>query len=436
MQDEVKEQCADEVAAIRRRITELERILEISRELTSVLKLEPLLRKILATAAELIDGEGASILLLDAHTGELRFLAAFGGASEKVVEINIPVEGSLAGTILTSRQPLIIPDAQADPRMFREVDRHTGFVTRSLLGVPLLLTNRCVGVVEAINKRGSREFSQEDVKTLTALATQAAIAIENARLYEAVVDHTKRLEERVRERTAELQARNEELTAYDHTVAHDLKNPLALVIGYAEVLEEGYASMTGQELKEYLHTIARHGYKMRSIIDELLLLAELRDMEVVAGPLDMASIMTETWQRLASMIEEYHAEIILPDVWPVASGYGPWIEEVWVNYLSNAIKYGGRPPRLELGAQEQADGLVCFWVRDNGPGIPPEEQSRLFSRFVRLDPERAKGHGLGLSIVRRIVERLGGHVDVESQIGQGSIFAFSLPGVGYHRNQL
>jgi len=436
MQDEVKEQRADEVAAIRRRITELERILEISRELTSVLKLEPLLRKILATAAELINGEGASILLLDAHTGELRFLAAFGGASEKVVEINIPVEGSLAGTILTSRQPLIIPDAQADPRMFREVDRHTGFVTRSLLGVPLLLTNRCVGVVEAINKRGSREFSQEDVKTLTALATQAAIAIENARLYEAVVDHAKRLEERVRERTAELQARNEELTAYDHTVAHDLKNPLALVIGYAEVLEEGYASMTGQELKEYLHTIARHGYKMRSIIDELLLLAELRDMEVEAGPLDMASIMTEIWQRLASMIEEYHAEIILPDVWPVASGYGPWIEEVWVNYLSNAIKYGGRPPRLELGAQEQADGLVCFWVRDNGPGIPPEEQSRLFSRFVRLDPERAKGHGLGLSIVRRIVERLGGHVDVESQIGQGSIFAFSLPGVGYHRNQL
>jgi len=418
------------VTAMRQRIAELERILEISRELTSVLALGPLLRKILATATELTDSEGASILLHDAHTDELHFLAAFGDVSEKVVEFNIPVAGSIAGMILTSRQPLIIPDAQAEPRLYREGDQRTGFVTRSLLLVPLQLANRCIGVVEVLNKQGGRAFSQEDVKTLTALAAQAAIAIENARLHEAVVDHAERLEERVRERTAELQARNEELTAYDHTVAHDLKNPLALVIGYAELLSEDYTTIPGEELQKYLHTIAQHGHKMRSIIDELLLLAGLRDMAVEVRPLDMASIVAETRQRLASMIEEYRAEIILPDVWPVASGYGPWVEEVWVNYLSNAIKYGGQPPRLELGACAQTNGQVRFWVRDNGPGIPPEEQPRLFSRFVRLDPDRAKGHGLGLSIVRRIVEKLGGQVEVESKAGQGSTFAFSLPAAG------
>ena len=431
MGDKVKEQRVDEVTAMRRRITELERILEISRELTSALTLEPLLRKILATAAELTDGEGVSILLQDAHTGELRFLAAFGGVAEELVEINIPVpvEGSIAGTILASRQPLIVPDVQADPRLYRGVDQHTGFVARSLLGVPLQLANRCVGVVEALNKRGGRRFSQEDVKTLTALAAQAAIAIENARLYEEVVDHAERLEERVRERTAELQARSEELATYDYTVAHDLKNPLALVIGYGEALEEGYATMSDEELHKHLRTITQHGRKMRSIIDELLLLAGVRDMEVEVRPLDMASIVAETRRRLAIMIDEYRAEIILPDVWPVALGYGPWIEEVWVNYLSNAIKYGGQPPRLELGATKQPYNMIRLWVHDDGAGLSPDEQAQLFTPFTRLGQVRAKGHGLGLSIVRRIVEKLGGQVGVESDgvPGRGSVFFFSLP---------
>ncbi len=113
----------------------------------------------------------------------------------------------------------------------------------------------------------------------------------------------------------------------------------------------------------------------------------------------------------------------------MALGYGPWVEEVWANYLSNAIQYGGRPPRVELGATEQADGMVRFWVRDNGPGLTPEEQARLFTPFTRLDQVRAKGHGLGLSIVRRIVEKLGGQVGVESEVGRGSVFTFTLPGM-------
>jgi two-component system sensor histidine kinase/response regulator len=103
---------------------------------------------------------------------------------------------------------------------------------------------------------------------------------------------------------------------------------------------------------------------------------------------------------------------------------------VWANYLSNAIQYGGRPPRVELGVTEQADGMVRFWVRDNGPGLTPEEQARLFTPFTQLAQVRARGHGLGLSIVRRIVERLGGQVGVESEIGRGSAFTFTLPGMG------
>ena len=102
---------------------------------------------------------------------------------------------------------------------------------------------------------------------------------------------------------------------------------------------------------------------------------------------------------------------------------------LWVSYLSNAIKYGGQPPRVELGATVQADGMVRFWVRDDGPGLTPEEQARLFIPFTRLDQVRAKGHGLGLSIARRIVEKLDGQVGVESEVGQGSVFSFTLSSV-------
>jgi len=146
-------------------------------------------------------------------------------------------------------------------------------------------------------------------------------------------------------------------------------------------------------------------------------------------PLDMARIVAEAWQRLAEVAQDYKAEIGLPSAWPTALGYGPWVEEVWVNYFNNALKYGGRPPRLELGAAAQPDGQVRFWVHDNGPGLTEDEQSRLFIPFTQLHQVRATGYGLGLSIVYRIVEKLGGQVGVESDGVNGTTFSFTLPGV-------
>ena len=141
----------------------------------------------------------------------------------------------------------------------------------------------------------------------------------------------------------------------------------------------------------------------------------------------MGAVAAEAQGRLAHLITEYQAEVIVPETWPAALGYGPWVEEVWTNYLSNAIQYGGRPPRVELGATLQTDGMARFWVRDNGAGLTAEEQRRLFTPFTRLDQVRAKGNGLGLSIVRRIVEKLDGQVSVESETGRGSVFSFTLP---------
>jgi two-component system, sensor histidine kinase and response regulator len=235
----------------------------------------------------------------------------------------------------------------------------------------------------------------------------------------------------LRRLNADLRVRNEELDAFAHTVAHDLKSPLVNLIGYAELLEEDHGDALTLEVVSCLQSISKSGRKMDNIIEELLLLAGVRQTESVdIEPLEMSTILEEARQRLTDLIQSYRAEIVLPASWPAALGYGPWIEEVWVNYLSNAIKYGGRPPRVEVGATEEPEGLIRFWVRDNGLGMTAEEQARLFQPFTRLDQVRVKGYGLGLSIVRRIIERLAGQVGVESQVGSGSTFSFTLPAVG------
>jgi PAS domain S-box-containing protein len=233
---------------------------------------------------------------------------------------------------------------------------------------------------------------------------------------------------------AELQARNLELDAFGETAAHDLKSPLAIMTGYADTLREYAETLSPGEVRRSAEAISRVGAKMDRIIEELMILAGLRKARVSMEPLDMATIVAEARHRVNRMMEDYQAELYLPNgdsAWPAALGYAPWAEEVWVNYLNNAIKYGGRPPRVEVGATRQPDGKVRFWVRDNGNGIPSEAQTRVFNSFERLDRARATGYGLGLSIVRRIVERMDGQVGVESDgvPGKGSTFYFTLPTV-------
>jgi signal transduction histidine kinase len=167
-------------------------------------------------------------------------------------------------------------------------------------------------------------------------------------------------------------------------------------------------------------------HKGVEIIKNLLLLASIRKEDVRQEPLDMAAIVNQTLERLKPMIADAQAELILPTDWPAAWGYAPWLEEVWANYVSNGLKYGGKPPRLEFGATSRADGTIRFWVQDNGPGIAQEEQAILFTEFTRLSKVEVKGHGLGLSIVRRIMDKLEGQAGVESEPGHGSRFFFTL----------
>lgn len=241
------------------------------------------------------------------------------------------------------------------------------------------------------------------------------------------IDTQKQIERELNQRTAQLEAHNQELNAFAHTVAHDLKTPLTTIVGFAELL---CTLCEDEEQVEIAASIAQSGHKMYAIIEGLMLLARARQQEISLEPLNMHAIVEEALSQLNTK----SASIVRPTAWPIVVGYAPWVEAVWVNYISNALKYGGTPPLIELGAAplEDATGQVTFvrfWVRDNGPGIPLEKQAQLFTLFTRLEKSRAQGHGLGLSIVERIVKRLGGEVGLDSRPGAGSTFWFTLPAV-------
>jgi two-component system sensor histidine kinase/response regulator len=413
----------ERMTALETRLARTERLLEISHELASTTSLERLLHRIVEAAVELTGSETAGILL--EQGGELRFVAVHLFA-EQLFDIPVPIDTSVAGACFSSGEVMIVPDVRETPCYYREVEQAVGYEARSLLAVPLESGEQRIGVLEVENKVQPRDtFRAEDVETLRVLAAQATMAIQNARLVEAL----------------------QEAQAYARTVAHNLKNPLGLLNGYANLMAQELerVDLANETVVECAETIIDTSSKMGAIVDELLRFAWVGSVQHdLLEPLDMASILFEVEQRLAALMHAHEAQVIQPSAWPTAVGYGPWVEEVWSNYVSNAIVYGGRspdgvPPRVQVGADplpvlgDAGKPMIRFWVRDNGPGLAPEEQDRLFAEFQQLSNGNGNGHGLGLSIARRIVEKLGGKVGVESAPGQGSLFYFTLPAANGHR---
>jgi signal transduction histidine kinase len=219
-----------------------------------------------------------------------------------------------------------------------------------------------------------------------------------------------------------------ELDAFAHTVAHDLKNPLGTLSGRLHLLGVKLGSGDEATLRRELEEAQNSARRLNEIIEELLVLTGVRRQTVIPESLDMAAIVDESIDRLEELLTRQSARINRPDTWPVAFGHAPWVIEVWVNYLSNAAKCGGPDPVITLGGETGADGRSArFWVQDHGPGLDAAAQQKMFVPFTRISTIRASGHGLGLSIVRRIVEKLDGRVGVDSTPGAGARFWFELP---------
>ncbi len=400
------------------RVERLERLLEISRTLSSTLDLPPLLQTIVDVACELTDSEAASILLYDSKTHELRFEAAPGDQRDQLQPISVPLDSSVAGWIFSHNQPLVIQDATNDPRVYRQVDRTLNFQTRSILGVPLRIKDRPIGVLEAVNKRQGVAYTQEDLSVLETLAAQAAIAIENAQLL------------------ARLKDANEDLKRLDRMksdfiaiASHELRTPLGLILGHATFLKD----LVPPEHGEQMEVIIRSAMRLKSLVEDLSAIAhkEQGQARVRRVPFSMSELVEEVVSRFLEEAKTKQIELgyDVPEDPLLVEGDREKIDLALTNLVRNALTFTDPGGQVGIKA-ESAGGWVKVFVVDTGIGIPADEVERVFDRFYQVESHLTRRHGgmgLGLSIAKAMVELHNGQIWCESKEGVGSLFCFMLP---------
>ncbi len=395
-----------------------------SSAITSCLDLEQVINTYTWEMANLVQAQRCSVFEWDAKSESLTTLGAY--PSDVFLDdhsLNDQIQNRLSELTCYRILQRVIKERTAQRLNIDliESDQQAGEILQALdaqqlLVLPMVFQDRVVGLVTIIDRQNTGDFSDHEISIAQLLTDQAVGSIVNAQLYRKLSDANQRLAKA-----------NDDLDAYSHTVAHNLKDPLSNLLGFAHFMHDEYEEISQQDVIKFLNFIIESGMKIKDIIDGLLLLANIRKEDMHLEPIDMAKIISGVRRSLASSIEESQPEITVPSTWPQAWGYSNWIEQIWLNYISNALKYGGLPPRIELGADVQPRGLVRFWVKDNGKGLSVEEQKRLFKPFAKLSPSSIEGHGLGLSIVERMTCKMGGYVGVESTIGRGSLFYFTLP---------
>lgn len=378
--------------------------------LNSTLKLDEVLDRILDSVQYAAPHEGANIMLVEAGVAHvLRSLRH----SDQGPERDVPSQSFPVNTMahlcqmIESKRPLAIPDTQAEPHWSNLEEMAWA---QSYAGAPIRLEDEVIGFLDLFSTRPGA-FGQMHADRLQAFADQAAIAIKNAQLY------------------GQLEERNAELDAFGHTVAHDLRGPLTNLIGYTEMLSTLFESDISQQAQACLQTIGMSALKMDQIISSLLLLATLRNAAESIAEVDMEPVARAAVERFREQINQRGIDVVIAPDLPSSLGHGPWLEEVIANLVDNAIKYIGKnnpSPRITILGIKQ-NGMIRYEVKDNGLGIKPQDRNRLFEMFSRFHKAEGRGLGLGLSIIKRIVTKLNGTLGVDSTLGEGSTFWFTLP---------
>jgi signal transduction histidine kinase len=237
------------------------------------------------------------------------------------------------------------------------------------------------------------------------------------------------LELRVEERTAQLQAANKELESFSYSVSHDLRAPLRAISGFSEIIARRHRSNLNEEGQHYVDNIVKASERMGQLIDDLLTYSRLGRTGVRREPVPLARLVSEIGVNMQSQLDEIHGTLKVQNDLPVVPGDQTLLSQVFTNLLENAIKYHkpGVPPQVTLNFVDE-NNHVTLKVCDNGIGIPPEYQEKIFNMFQRLHSEEEyPGTGIGLATVRKSVEMMGGKVWLESEVGTGSCFFVSLP---------
>ncbi len=384
-----------------KRLERYKRLIEISRDLASTLELDPLLNRIIHAARDITDAEAASILLYDDTARELYFQVATN-PDPMMRGMVIPMD-SIAGWIVTHREPVRISDVKKDTRYFKNVAQTLSFATKSLMGVPLITKEKVVGVLEVLNKTDG-DFSDTDEDMLTVLGAQAAIAIENTRLFQ-----------------------QSDLIA---EFVHELRTPLASLSTATYLLLR--PEISREQAEQIITNIHQETIRLNALASSFLDLARLESGRVQfnKSSFPFQPVCEECKGVLISKAEESRIsiDIKIPSDMPIVTGDRDKLKQVIMNLVSNAIKYNRPGGKVIIGAGVDEKSWH-FSISDTGYGIPEEAIPNLFQKFYRVKglETKATGTGLGLSICKQIVQGHGGRIEVRSKVGEGTAFIVHIP---------
>lgn len=381
-----------------------QRIIEISQQLSTTYDYVALLRRIVDAANELINTEASAILLYDELSNKLRFAMSSNIKPHEMEDLVVPIEGSIAGWIFQHGEPRVIQDISKVENHFQGVDNRISFNTRNLLGVPMKVHGKVIGVVQALNKTDNQQFTGTDVVTLRTLASQAATAIENARMFQQ--------------------------SDFMAEMVHELRTPLTALKVSTTLLQN--PSLPEEKRDSIVETMKTETERLIRLTSDFLNVARLesgRTQLEITG-FDLCRLIHESVEIVRQQATERNLDIsVTCKSRQVVADRGK-IKQVVLNLLTNAIKYNRENGSIFVNVSEEDDGFICIEVRDTGSGISKEHQRNMFQKFYRVPSTEnlTRGTGLGLAICKSIVESHGGRIWLESTETVGSSFFFTIPG--------
>ena len=418
--------------ALQRRYTTLTAIYQASQRLQQLNSTDVLAQEIIAVLEDMLHYTYGAVLLVNDSNGMLEPFALSAQnhgtrfiAQDKafIRSKGVRIGTGITGWVAEHGQTICIGDVREDPRYFAVRED-----IRSELCVPLWLQDRVIGVVN-VESIEAEAYSADDQRLLETIAAQISVAIQNARLLDHIQRNTTTLEKHVAERTAELLATNKELESFSYSVSHDLRAPLRAISGFAEIIARRHRADLNEEGQHYVDNIVQASKRMGELIDDLLMYSRLGRGGVRRRPVALSEICEALTSDFTARIADINGTLIYPDDLPTVLGDKTLLTQIMTNLLENAITYHkpGIGPRVDVSYLHEGNSIILR-VNDNGIGIPPEYQDKIFSIFQRLhSQDEYPGTGIGLATVKKAVDLLGGEVWVESKVDEGSTFFLKLP---------
>lgn len=406
---------------------------EIDRAILSAVPDIKIIREALERLRKITNCQQAFLVLFDFESNTAQVISANDhDVFTPDADVNRRIADFAPIEVLQQRQLRLIPDIAALEQRSPILEQLLAAGIHSYMAVPMRIQENLIGEL-SLASVGVEAFNSENQQMGREVAEQLAIAIQQSQLRQELQNYAEELEQRVAQRTIQLQEANQDLEAFNYSVSHDLRAPLRTMQGFAQALLEDYSHQLDAFAQSYLRYIADGAMQMDTLITDLLSYSRLSQSEITIQPIDLNLVVNDAIKQLALDIQQRQAQITVETPLLSVMAHRSTLGQVIINLLSNAIKFvkADVSPVIKLYSQEDfqaGTSWVKLWVIDNGIGIASEHQERIFRVFERLHGvEVYPGTGIGLAIVRKALEKMGGYCGVESQLGAGSRFWITLP---------